>query len=215
MHLLYCKSRRSGSSHSPQMFFKIGVLKSFANFTGKQLCWSFSIKATFLWILQNFWEHFFYSTLWMTASVDDSNSLMHNFPRWSDALWKSCSIGCSCKIFKVYLTISGIYTQIGKNIAFLVTLNLYQVTGILHVVYGINWCYKKGGFSIKKAFLHKWLKVWHCWIEHLSWPAGNYLLKVNKRSTRTRYEICSKLTIKIPEHISNLDLVFLLLTLNM
>ena len=27
-----------------QMFFKIGVLKSFANFTGKHLCWSFFLK---------------------------------------------------------------------------------------------------------------------------------------------------------------------------
>ena len=61
-------------------------------------------------------------------------------------------------------------------------------------------------------------------------PAGIYLVKVNNRNTRTRYEICSKLTIKIPErrhwrrsgifivnfkHISHLVLVFLLLTLNM
>ena len=30
-------------------------------------------------------------------------------------------------------------------------------------------------------------------------PADIYLLKVNKRNTRTRCEICSKLTIKIPE----------------
>ena len=29
-------------------------------------------------------------------------------------------------------------------------------------------------------------------------PAGIYLLKVNYRNTRTRCEICSKLTIKIP-----------------
>ena len=59
-------------------------------------------------------------------------------------------------------------------------------------------------------------------------PAGIYLLKVNIRNTRTRCEICSKLTIKTPErrqwcrsgvfivsfeHISHLVLVFLLLTL--
>ena len=30
-------------------------------------------------------------------------------------------------------------------------------------------------------------------------PAGIYLLKVNNRNTRTRCEICSKLTVKIPE----------------
>ena len=61
-------------------------------------------------------------------------------------------------------------------------------------------------------------------------PAGIYLLKVTNRNTRTRCEICSKLTMKTPErrqwrrsgvfianfeHISHLVLVFLLLTLNM
>ena len=59
--------------------------------------------------------------------------------------------------------------------------------------------------------------------------AGNYMFKVNNRNTRTRCEICSKLTLKIPEqrhwcrcgvftvnfeHISHLVLVFLLLTLS-
>ena len=58
--------------------------------------------------------------------------------------------------------------------------------------------------------------------------AGNYIFKVNNRNTRTRCEICSKLTIKIPkrrhwrrsgifivnfERISHLVLMFLLLTL--
>ena len=49
------------------------------------------------------------------------------------------------------------------------------------------------------------------------------MLKVNDRDTRTRFEMCSKLTIKTAErclylnfeHISHLNLVFLLLTLNM
>ena len=55
-------------------------------------------------------------------------------------------------------------------------------------------------------------------------PAGNCMFKVNNRNTRTRCEICSKLTIKTPrrsgvfivnfEHISHLVLVFLLLTLS-
>ena len=61
-------------------------------------------------------------------------------------------------------------------------------------------------------------------------PTSIYLHKVNSRNTRTRCEICSKLTIKTPEqcqrhhsgalivnfeHISLLVLLFLLLTLNM
>ena len=51
-------------------------------------------------------------------------------------------------------------------------------------------------------------------------PASIYLPKVNNRNTRTKCEICSKLTIKTPdtfivnfEHISHLVLVFLLLNL--
>ena len=63
-----------------------------------------------------------------------------------------------------------------------------------------------------------------------TYPVGIYLLKVNNRNTRTRFEICSKLTIKIPErrqwrrfgifitnfeHILHLVPIFLLLTLNM
>ena len=60
-------------------------------------------------------------------------------------------------------------------------------------------------------------------------PACNYIIKVTNRNTRTRCEICSKLTIKTPkqrhwrrstvfidnsERILHLSLVFLLLTLS-
>ena len=63
-----------------------------------------------------------------------------------------------------------------------------------------------------------------------TFPVDIYLLKVNNRNIRTRYEIFSKLTIKTQErrqwrlsgvfivnfeHISHLVLVFLLLTWNM
>ena len=77
--------------------------------------------------------------------------------------------------------------------------------------------------------------VLHCFKSNAStatpdeFPAGIYLFKVNNRNTRTRCEICSKLTINTPErrqwrrsgvfivnfeHISHLVLVFLMLTLN-
>ena len=60
-------------------------------------------------------------------------------------------------------------------------------------------------------------------------PAGIYLLKVNNGNTRKRCEMCSELTMKIPErrqwrhsgififnfeHILHLSLVFPLLTLS-
>ena len=72
-------------------------------------------------------------------------------------------------------------------------------------------------------FLYHFHKIFICF------PAGSYMLKVNNRKTRTRCEICSKLTIKTPErhhwrssgvfivsfeHISHLLLMFLLLTLS-
>ena len=72
------------------------------------------------------------------------------------------------------------------------------------------------------------LKVNSFLINHFQYNrAGNYMLKVKSRNTRTRCETCSKLTIKIPErrhwrrsrifivnfeHVSHLVLMFLLLT---
>ena len=43
--------------------------------------------------------------------------------------------------------------------------------------------------------------------------AGNYMFKVNNRNSRTRCELCSKLTIKIPERRHDVVLVSLLITL--
>ena len=34
---------------------------------------------------------------------------------------------------------------------------------------------------------------------YFRFPANTYLFKVNNRNTRKRYEICSELTIEIPE----------------
>ena len=71
------------------------------------------------------------------------------------------------------------------------------------------------------------LKNIKAWNIYWTFPAGIYLLKVNNRNTRTKCEICWKLTIKAPErrrsgafivsfeHISQLVVVFLLLILNM
>ena len=86
-------------------------------------------------------------------------------------------------------------------------------------------CPKK---RLPKRFLQRLFYLfWKCFV--LKIPAGNYMFKVNNRNTGTRCEICSKLTIKIPErcrwrrssvfavnfeHISHFVLVFLLLTLS-
>ena len=58
-------------------------------------------------------------------------------------------------------------------------------------------CFGTGFKSLFKRNLNSYRKE----EEHRKqqYPAGIYLIKVNDRNTRTRCEICSRLTIKIPE----------------
>ena len=42
-------------------------------------------------------------------------------------------------------------------------------------------------------------KFEQCGYDSISNPAGNYMIKVNNKRTRKWCEICSKLTIKLPE----------------
>ena len=93
-----------------------------------------------------------------------------------------------------------------------------------HLIHSAN---QMAGFYMKHNNGLKWVKFKD------DTPAGNYMFKVNNRKTKTRCEICSKLTIKIKIvlvsllltlnifhttisllHISYLVLVFLLLTLS-
>ena len=53
----------------------------------------------------------------------------------------------------------------------------------------LNECVKKNVYQ----------SVVTCIFVSRSFPAGNCMFKVNNRNTRTRCEICSKLTIKTPE----------------
>ena len=84
-------------------------------------------------------------------------------------------------------------------------------------------------WSFRQLRLKIIIHFWHTW-PPCDFPAGNCMFKVNNTNTRTRCEIYSKLTIKIPErrqwrrsgifivnfeHISHLLLVFLLLNLSM
>ena len=99
---------------------------------------------------------------------------------------------------------------------------------VIHLRYGPrNFYFKLTKCPLNKSPFSK--EIGTGWEEILN-PAGMYLLKVSNRSTRARCEICSKLTIKIPErrqwrrsgifivnfeHISHLVPAFLLFTLNM
>ena len=53
--------------------------------------------------------------------------------------------------------------------------------------------------TVLKSYFDKLKEVKVNVVLNVSIPAGNYLPKVNNKNTRTRCEICSKLTIKIPE----------------
>ena len=70
------------------------------------------------------------------------------------------------------------------------------------------WIYRiRFGFYLQSEYKSEKLRFWTCFIKYEKsihklnnkYPACNYPLKVNNRNTRTRCEICSKLTIKIPE----------------
>ena len=87
-------------------------------------------------------------------------------------------------------------------------------------------------FAKSSIFMFNWVLtcLWTPWIIfNTTYPAANYLFKFKNRNSRTRCEMCSKLTIKTLErrhcrfsgffivkfeNISNLVIVFLLLTLN-
>ena len=54
--------------------------------------------------------------------------------------------------------------------------------------------------SCMQKNVHKLPQTLHRYLTNFSTrPAGNYMFKANNKNTRTKCEICSKLTIKIPE----------------
>ena len=65
------------------------------------------------------------------------------------------------------------------------------------------------------SFMLTFCKLCSSWVlfSQIWYPTSNYMFKVNNRNTRTRCEICSKLTIEAPDR--RLALMFLLLILNM
>ena len=80
------------------MFLKIGVLKNFANFTGKHICWSLffnkvaglglqlyqkrdSNTGVFMWNLLNFLEHFFTEHLQWLFLKFDTLHILGNYVR--------------------------------------------------------------------------------------------------------------------------------------
>ena len=129
---------------------------------------------------------------------------------WEILIWKSLRILKSMLLPLIfYLSFFSKYFKISQKTKFAVIGFPRWTIDVITII-------------IQKRVTHFWrLK---CFL------AGIYLLKVNNRNTRKKYEICSKLTTNTPErlhwnrssvfivnleHTSHLILAFLLLTLNM
>ena len=88
---------------------------------------------------------------------------------------------CKQKIRYVHITVT-------KYLELLTWSNLKQI----HV--------KFDNMEVNQLYMHlaaTWKKN-NIALQQMNYPAGNYMFKVSNRSTRTRCEICSKLTIKTP-----------------
>ena len=110
----------------------------------------------------------------------------------------------------------GYFTGVFKNFAYILS-NFFVVVSSSQNNYireGLN-----GGFHSnersKKLSMNQ-LQISHPFRKVTLNPANIYLLKVNHRNSRKRYEICSKLTMKTPKwlHWPRYGVFKLLLTLN-
>ena len=81
----------------------------------------------------------------------------------------------------------------------------FPVLGLNTEIYGVNLRIYRKIRTRKYSVSGHFSRSGGIWYYILGWSwiilhsTGNYLFKVNNRKTRTRCEICSKLTIKTPE----------------
>ena len=144
-------------------------------------------------------------------------------------IWKNIPVQ-SQQVHKVFFFIIFIQNGIKRiRINLLVKREIHAAT----VWTAFSWFpWKQTSSYVKKSkfAVESWERRKVIQVIMILYLASIYLLKVNNRNTRTRCEICSKLTIKIPErrhwrrsgiffvnfeHNSHLVLMLLLLTLNM
>ena len=130
-------------------------------------------------------------------------------------------IGNSC-----FYSLFTIGEKLMQNLVLYGSLNLknllYGKLSLMITIFTSNIPWKSYVLMMKKILIWTHLMQWNN-------PANIYLLKVNNRNIKKRYEICSLLTVKTPqrcqwhlsgilivnfENISHLFLVFILLTLN-
>ena len=147
-------TKTTDRSIRPEVFYKEGVLKDFAKFTGKHLC-----------------QRLFFNKV---AGLRPAILLKKK-------LWHRC--------FPVNFSK---FLRSPFFIEHLQWLLLIRLRG--NIFKSIS------NYSIWKEI--RLLEQWESSGKRRINPAGNYMLKVNNRITRTRREICLKLTIKSPEQDS-------------
>ena len=114
-----------------------------------------------------------------------------------DNFWK-CSLLCTIKFFFLFY---------GKAMFFSwdIQIFIFQIiSSTFNLVINLNSLLVLWFFSFLRVYTGAIVNITQK-IEH--YPAGNYMSKVNKRNTRARCEICSDLTMKIPERRSSVSMV--------
>ena len=152
------------------MFCRKAALKDFAIFTRKHLCWS----------------HF---VAWRPATLIEK-SIQHryflvNITKFlCTAFLCNTSRGCSCcyycQCFPVLVCYCILMNRLPLSVYFSYLFYIVLVELVLYRTDLIEVCTEKNLFNA--GFL-----------------AANYMFKVKNKNTRTRCEMCSKLTITIPE----------------
>ena len=105
---LKIKKTRASQKQRPEVFSKTGAVKSFANFIGKQLCWSHFLIKFQAWRPEIFKKTYFKEHLRMTASEswDNFEMLRENiFKRISLSATSSCALDLKGNKKFLYITI--------------------------------------------------------------------------------------------------------------
>ena len=134
-----------------------------------------------------------------------------------------------CQKF-IYLILIYLHVILIFLVVYICTLLFFQAVKRSHDAVILISCEHRGLILVQRSLKSRHMRLIGA-VLHFTWkyPADNYMFKVNNRNTRTRYEICSKLTIMTPKrrhwrlssffivnfkYISHLVLVFLLLILS-
>ena len=192
----------SNNGGNPLVFWNITILKSLGKFLGKFPRWRafFTMLNSISNLSQDFQSALHVEHLRGSASVWRSAKYFHS----SDKNWphqkRLSGVAYKCKS-----SFRNIY-QYSKEIS-LVSRAIFGMSLALSLEISL---FKFFNMKIERLYLLCYIKsnFWFHLIRIRINPAGNYMFKVNNINSKTRCEICSKLTIKTSERHYSHFLVF-------